>query len=302
MDPQVEQVRRFNRLVTRRVGALDESYLKRGRPLSEARLIHEIGVAGADARSLRLRLGLDSGYLSRLLQSLKAQRLVELGRGAADGRLRRVRLTRAGRAERAAYDRLSDKLAASMLAPLDARERGRLTAAMGEVERLIKAAAIEVAVEPPDGADGRASLSAYFGELVARFEGGYDPARDNTAPDENMRPPDGVFLVARLDGQAVGCGGLKRVGEAAGEIKRVWTAPHARGLGVARRIVRKLEAEARRMGLTTVRLDTNKALTEAQALYRSEGYREVPRFNDNPYAHCWFEKTLADHPLAPLSN
>ena len=161
---------------------------------------------------------------------------------------------------------------------------------------------VEVELEPPDSADARACLSAYFRELSVRFEGGYDPDRDNTAPDGDMQPPSGAFVVARLDGQAVGCGGLKRVGETAGEIKRVWTAPHARGLGVARRIVRRLEAEARRMGLATVRLDTNKALTEAHALYRSEGYREVARFNDNPYAHHWFEKTLADHPLAPLSN
>jgi len=294
MDPQIEQVRRFNRLVTQRVGALDESYLRRGRPLSEARLLYEIGPEGADARSLRLKLGLDSGYLSRLLQSLKAQGLVEIGKDKADGRLRRVRLTRSGRAERAAYDRLSDKLAAARLAPLDARKREHLMAAMGEVERLLKAASIEVAVEPPDSADARTCLSVYFRELAARFEGGYDPSKDNTAPDGDMRPPNGAFVVARLDGQALGCGGLKRVGETAGEIKRVWTAPHARGLGVARRVVRRLEAEGRRMGIRTVRLDTNKALIEAHALYRGEGYREVARFNDNPYAHRWFEKTVAD--------
>jgi len=154
-------------------------------------------------------------------------------------------------------------------------------------------ARVAVAVEPPDSADARACLTAYFRELEARFEGGYDPLQDNSAPDENMRPPSGVFVVARLDGRPVGCGGLKRVDQATAEIKRVWTARHARGLGVARRIVRRLEAEAGKMGLMTVRLDTNRALTEAHAFYRSEGYREVPRFSDNPYAHHWFEKRLA---------
>ena len=72
----------------------------------------------------------------------------------------------------------------------------------------------------------------------------------------------------------------------------MWTAPSARGLGVARRTLRRLEGSAREAGLTTLRLDTNKALTEAHALYRKEGYREVGRFNDNPYAHHWFEKRL----------
>ena len=74
----VQQVRRFNRLVTQRVGALDDSYLSRGRPLAEARLIFETGAHGADARALRGALGLDSGYLSRLLRSLKAQGLIAL--------------------------------------------------------------------------------------------------------------------------------------------------------------------------------------------------------------------------------
>ena len=293
MDPHLEQVRRFNRLLTQRVGALDESYLRRGRPLGEARLLYEIGPNGADARSLRARLGLDSGYLSRLLRSLEAQGLVEVDQDAADGRRRRARLTGSGRAERAAYDRLSNKLAASWLAPLDKRERERLIVAMGEIERLLKAASIAVNVEAPDSADARACLSAYFHELAERFEGGYDPSKDNTAPDQDMRAPNGAFVLARLDGAAVGCGGLKRVSDQIGEIKRVWAAPQARGIGVGRRIVRKLEAEALSIGLIAVRLDTNKALAEAHALYRSEGYRDAPRFNDNPYAHHWFEKTLA---------
>ena len=107
-----------------------------------------------------------------------------------------------------------------------------------------------------------------------------------------MTPPSGLFVIARLDGEAVGCGGFKRVDKATGEIKRVWTAPSARGMGVARRMLRTLEAAAREAGVKTLRLDTNRALTEAHALYRSEGYREIARFNDNPYAHHWFEKRL----------
>jgi GNAT superfamily N-acetyltransferase len=82
------------------------------------------------------------------------------------------------------------------------------------------------------------------------------------------------------------------VDTAIAEIKRVWTAPSARGLGVARRMLRALEAAAREAGVNTLRLDTNRALTEAHALYRSEGYHEIARFNDNPYAHHWFEKGL----------
>src|ERR1700749_2020573 len=110
---QIAQVRRFNRLVTQRVGALDDSYLRRGRPLGEARLIFETGRLGADVRSLRTRLGLDSGYLSRLFTSLEQQQLVAVQKQPGDGRVRRVTLTRKGRAELAKYDGLSDELATS---------------------------------------------------------------------------------------------------------------------------------------------------------------------------------------------
>ena len=291
-ESQVQQIRRFNRALTQRVGALEVDYLRRGRPLAEARLLFEIGADGADVRLLRSKLKLDSGYLSRLLQSLATQGVIVVATAAADGRRRHVSLTRKGSAECAAYDRLSDKLAASMLAPLDAAQRGRLLAAMGEVERLIRAALVVVATEAPDSADARRCLDAYFGELAARFEGGFYAAVDDSARVADMTPPSGLFVIARLDGDAIGCGGLKGVDKATGEIKRVWTAPSARGMGVARRVLRTLEAAAREARLKTLRLDTNRALSEAHALYRSEGYREVARFSDNPYADHWFEKPL----------
>jgi DNA-binding MarR family transcriptional regulator/GNAT superfamily N-acetyltransferase len=289
---QIQRVRRFNRLVTQRIGALQDGYLSRGRPLGEARLIFEIGVDGADASSLRGRLGLDSGYLSRLLRSLDAQGLVTVERKAGDARRRSVALTRKGREELSSYEKLSDELAASILEPLDPARRDRLMLAMGEVERLLRSASVEIVAVAAGDAEARWCLDEYFGELASRFEEGFDPSRDKAGEMNEMTPPAGVFMLARLEGDPVGCGGLKRIDETTGEIKRVWTAPSARGLGVARRIVRRLEAAARDMGLKRVRLDTNRALTEAQALYRTEGYREVARFGDNPYAHHWFAKEL----------
>jgi len=102
----------------------------------------------------------------------------------------------------------------------------------------------------------------------------------------------GLFVVARLDGAPVGCGALKMTEGGVGEIKRMWTDVEARGLGIARRILRKLESEAMALGLERLRLETNRTLVEAQSLYRSAGYVEVARFNDEPYAHHWFEKRL----------
>jgi len=295
---QIEQVRRFNRLVTQRVGALEQSYLRRGRPLGEARLIFETPAEGAELRALRNRLGLDSGYLSRLLRSLEAQglitveSLVTVEGESADRRRRRAQLTSEGRAELAAYDRLSDELAGSMLAPLSAHERERLLAAMAEIERLIRAAAIEIRVVSPNSAAARRCLAAYFRELAARFKGGFNPSEGDTAPEQEMTPPNGFFVLARIDSRPVGCGGLRRIDQRIGEIKRMWTAPEARGQGVARRVLHELEALARDAGIDTLRLDTNRVLAEAQAMYRREGYCEIARYNDNPYAHHWFERNL----------
>src|SRR5579859_7614579 len=100
-DPAVEQVRRFNRVVTERVGALNDRFLGGPRPLGEARLLWEVGLRGCEVRLLRSRLSLDSGYLSRLLRSLEATGLIKVAAGAGDQRVRVARLTAAGRRERA---------------------------------------------------------------------------------------------------------------------------------------------------------------------------------------------------------
>ena len=289
---QIRLVRRFNRAVTQRVGALEDGYLSLGRPLGQARVLFETGPDGVDVAVLRARLGLDSGYLSRLLRSLEAQGLIALDRQPGDGRQRRAHLTPAGMAEFSKYEALSDQLAASMLAPLDAGRRDRMVRAMGEVERLLLVSEADLRVEDPSGDDARMCLEAYFRELADRFDTGFDPARSNPARAEEMIPPSGWFVVARLEGRPVGCGALKRLSDKTGEIKRMWTANAARGRGVARQVLRRLEAIAREAGLTTLRLETNRTLTEAQKLYRREGYAEVAAFNDEPYAHHWFEKRL----------
>jgi DNA-binding MarR family transcriptional regulator/N-acetylglutamate synthase-like GNAT family acetyltransferase len=296
-ERQIEQVRRFNRIVTQHVGALEDSYLRRGRPLGEARLLHEIGPDGIDVRALRDRLKLDSGYASRLLRSLEVQGLVNTRVRTGDARVRRVVLTPKGHSERATYDSLSDALAASFLSPLDPVQRERLVNAMAEVERLLRAGAVELCPERPDSAAARSCLEQYFRELAERFEVGFDPARSNPASIEEMTPPAGVFIIARLDGHPVGCGALKVGDGITGEIKRMWTSPSARGLGIARKVLRLLEEKARDAGLARLHLETNRTLTEAQALYRQEGYREVAPFNNEPYAHHWFEKRLGSNSL-----
>ena len=289
-ETQIRQVRNFNRAVTQRIGVLSDDYLGRGRPLGESRLLFEIGRSGADLRDLRARLSLDSGYLSRMLRSLEAQGLVSSQRAADDGRVRRAVLTRKGAREFDALDRHSQDFATSLLTSLSPAQRERMIAAMAEVERLMRASAVTIEPADPASADARMCIEAYFRELEERFETGFDPARTVSANPEELVPPAGLFLIARLDGRPVGCGGLKVTGRKRGEIKRMWVAPDARGLGIAQRLLDAIEEHAMRMGLDTLQLDTNRALREAQALYTRNGYREISRYNDNPYADHWFEK------------
>jgi DNA-binding MarR family transcriptional regulator len=287
----IAQVRRFNRTVTQRVGALDDSYLARDRPLGECRLLWEIG-DGCDVRDLRARLDLDSGYLSRLLGRLQADGLVTVEPGAADRRLRTARLTDAGRRERAELDRRSDELAEALLAPLSEHRRERLVAAMAEVERLLTASLVRVEEVDPEDPRARYCLERYMAEIDARFAAGFDPGRSLPAEPEAFRAPAGAMLLATLQGEPVGCGAIKLDWGAPPYIKRMWVSPSARGLGLGRRLLGELEARAAATGAPVVQLETNGTLTEAIALYRAAGYREVPAFNAEPYAHHWFEKAL----------
>jgi DNA-binding MarR family transcriptional regulator len=292
-DPTtIATVRSFNRTVTQRIGVLEDRYLARDRPLGASRVLWEVGDDGTDARTLRQRLGLDSGYLSRLLRSLEAEGLVRTTPSPADQRVRSVRLTEAGRAERVLLDGRSDELAESILDPLDGPRRERLVEAMATVERLLTAGAVEVAAEEPTSDDARRCSAAYYAELDERFEGGFDPGTSHVAQVDELTPPGGVLLLARLHGRPVGCGGLRLADHGAPEIKRMWIDDGVRGLGVGRRLLASLEDEARQRGHRVVRLETNRSLTEAIALYRSAGYDEVEDFNGEPYADHWFEKHL----------
>jgi DNA-binding MarR family transcriptional regulator/GNAT superfamily N-acetyltransferase len=289
---QISRVRRFNRLVTQRIGALSEQFLGRDRSLGESRVLHEIGLGGADLRDVRDRLGLDSGYLSRLLRSLEGKGLIRVHPLPQDRRVRRAELTPAGVAEYQAQDRLSDEGAAALLEPLSERQRARLLEAMAEVETLLRAAGVRIEPVHPADPAARGCVAQYFAELDRRFEHGFDPGSSLPLDGDEMVPPRGVFLVGALDGEPVACGGVKTTAPGTGYVKRMWVADTARGLGLGRRMLHAIEAHARTLGFTRLQLETNRALGEAIALYRASGYREVAPFNDEPYAHHWFEKEL----------
>ncbi|MGN6563139.1 MAG: GNAT family N-acetyltransferase, partial [Thermomicrobiales bacterium] len=113
-----------------------------------------------------------------------------------------------------------------------------------------------------------------------------------SASAAELTPPAGLLLIAHLREDPIGCGALKFHANAPAELKRMWVAPQMRGVGLGQRLLNELERHAIAAGVATLRLETNRALTAAIDLYRRSGYQEVAAFNNEPYAHHWFEKHL----------
>jgi DNA-binding MarR family transcriptional regulator/GNAT superfamily N-acetyltransferase len=290
----IARVRRFNRAVTSEVGALDTSFLGRGRSLGAARVLNAIGHGHTDVAALRDYLGLDSGLMSRLLRGLEEEGLIKTAANADDARRRIARLTARGRREFDAYEALSDAQAEAMIARHPRRDE--LLAAMDLIASALTRARVTVEEMDPRCADARYCLGEYYAELARRFENGFDVSLSRDPDAKDMIRPRGAFLVAMSDGVPLGCVGLKGTGGDMAEVKRLWVAPSARGLGLAKRLMEATEAAARDLAIKMLRLDTNRALPEAIALYRNSGWTEIDRFNDDPYPDFFFEKVLGAAP------
>jgi DNA-binding MarR family transcriptional regulator/GNAT superfamily N-acetyltransferase len=288
-------LRRFNRAWSQRVGVLDESFLGSGRPIGPSRLLFELGPASVSVRQLRDRTGLDSGYVSRLLRRLEREGLVRTEVDPGDARRRLVSLTAEGRLARQDLDDRSERLARDLVAPLSDGQRSRLAEALDSADRLLRAATIVIAPDDPESVSAQLALTSYYDELARRFDDGFDPGEESF---DAFRPPEGAMLLAMSDGEPVACGCVQRLDDRTAEIKRMWVHPGWRGAGLGGRMLRALEQAAADHGRAVVRLDTNRVLTDAVSMYRRAGYTEIPRYNDNPYAHHWFEKSLAHAPTS----
>lgn len=134
----------------------------------------------------------------------------------------------------------------------------------------------------------RAELAGVYDDLDL------DAADMPKAGPAELGPPGGTFLVGFDDaGRAVCCGGVKRLEDGTCEIKRMYVVPQARGRGVARELLRRLEDAARRLGYDVVRLDTGPRQPSAERMYREAGYRPIGNFNGNPVASFFGEKRLS---------
>lgn len=145
--------------------------------------------------------------------------------------------------------------------------------------------------KPVTDATAHALLTEYFAYRAASFPSpaGYVTTFPSAA---QFREPEGAFLVVEVDGENVGCGGIRSLGAGRFEVKHLWLQPSVQGRGLGRVLLAELERRARLLGATELVLDTNASLEAAGGLYRSSGYIDIEPYNDNPNATNWYLKTL----------
>lgn len=291
MLDQIARLRRFNRVVTREIGALDTSYLGRGRPLGAVRVLNLVKPEGTDLTVLRTALELDTALLSRLLRGLEAEGLVTLATDPEDRRRRIASLTPAGQVEMGSYNKLGHAKAAQVLARAGNRA-DEVVAAMDLIASVMLRDEVELRDADPDGAAAQHLLASYFQYLSATVPGvTADMFTLPLADAPLLRAPQGAFVIAWSDDLPVGCVSFRPHSPGVAEAKRLWIDPVARGQGLARRLMRAIESRARDAGYSRILLDTNSALTDAIALYRSLGWVETAPYTGFP-ADTWLAKPL----------
>jgi DNA-binding MarR family transcriptional regulator/GNAT superfamily N-acetyltransferase len=292
-DPRVDVVRRFNRFYTRRIGALRAGLLDSPFSLTEARLLYELAHRDRPtAAELARDLGVDAGYLSRMLRALERRRLISRERSRADARQSLLGLTAEGRRTFATLDTRSSAEVRAMLGRLSDAGQRRLVGAMRDVEQLLDAAPRPQAPyllrphRPGDmgwvvhrhgalyaqeyGWDER--FEALVAKIVARFIERFDPKRERC-------------WMAERDGEIVGSVFLVSKSPTVAQLRMLYVEPHARGLGIGKRLVDECERFAREQGYRRIVLWTNSILHAARHIYEAAGYRLVAEKPHHSFGH-----------------
>lgn len=281
-DPRVEAVRRFNRLYTRRIGALQAGHLDTPFSLTEARVLYELATREEPTLSaLAKELQLDAGYLSRLLRSLERRALVARRRAAGDGRRQLLRLTGKGARAFSALEGRTREEVGAMLKALPGQDQARLLSALGTAETVLGARPGALRLRPHRPGDigwviqrhgelyGEeygydARFEALVAEIAARFVNRFDARRERC-------------WIAERDGVRLGAVFLVRKSAATAQLRLLLVEPAARGIGLGKRLVDECVAFAREAGYRKLVLWTQSELAAARGIYQKAGFRLVGR-------------------------
>ncbi|MGH7655573.1 MAG: bifunctional helix-turn-helix transcriptional regulator/GNAT family N-acetyltransferase [Gemmatimonadaceae bacterium] len=284
---RIAAVRRFSRFYTRKIGVLDQRFLKSSFSLSEGRVLYELAHRrGLTARDLGEWLGMDAGYLSRMLKGFAKRGLVRRTRSTADGRERYLELTPAGRRAFTPLDRRSHADVGAMLGLLRGDQQQRLVEAMGAIESLFgtdEAPALPAHTgytlrDPRPGDIGwiihrqevlyhaeygwNEEYGALIAGILSRFVTDFDPKTEKC-------------WIAEHDGQIAGSVFVVKKSKTKAQLRLLYVEPSARGLGIGRRLVDECVRFARAKKYRTMTLWTNDVLVSARRIYEAAGFRLV---------------------------
>jgi DNA-binding MarR family transcriptional regulator/ribosomal protein S18 acetylase RimI-like enzyme len=296
----VDAVRRYNRLYTRKIGVLDEGFLKSPFSLTETRVLYELARRGETTATLvGEELGLNPGYLSRILRRFQEKRLVERKRSEKDGRQSLLTLTHRGRAAFARLEEESKRQVGAMLDPLSDADRRALVGAMEGIQRLLGSGAHSGApylLRPPEPGDLGWVVQRH-GALYAR-EYGYDETFEALVAEtvakfvQNFAPGKERAWIAEREGENVGSVFLVRDTDETAKLRLLLVEPKARGLGIGKRLVDECLRFARTRGYKKIKLWTQDELHAARGIYEDAGFRVVERephrsFGKDLVAEIW---------------
>jgi DNA-binding MarR family transcriptional regulator/N-acetylglutamate synthase-like GNAT family acetyltransferase len=299
---RVDQVRRFNRLYTRRIGVLEEGYLDSPYSLAEVRVLYELAHhPGATASDLARDLDLDPGYLSRILRRFDTRGLVDRQKSTRDGRESHLRLTDAGQDTFQPLESGAREQIAGLLEQLSDPEQQRLVRAMAQIERLLDP-------QPPGSSTPAYTLrhvsrSGDFGWVVERHGALYHQEYDWDVTFEALvagivakfidqfDPERERVWIAEREGERVGCVFLVRSSRRVAKLRLFLVEPDARGLGIGRDLVRELLAFARSAGYYTVKLWTQSNLLAARHIYAQTGFNLIASEPNSAFGHDLVSET-----------
>jgi DNA-binding MarR family transcriptional regulator/GNAT superfamily N-acetyltransferase len=289
---QISALREFNRFYTARLGLLRKRHLDGEYSLTEARILYEIGThAGITARNLCAILELDPGYMSRLLGSLTRRKLIRQTPSELDGREKHLALTSSGARSVAQLNEQSDRHISGILATVREADRNALVDSLTRAHKIL--------IQHPEPEVTISRLTAASNPALQILEEYYEAVhvirRDRPGDLQTLlAEPSSAMWLASLDHEVVGCVVLRNLPSIpyAGECKRLYVRPSARGRRIATLLLDALEEHARDLKLDWIYLDTYHDLKPAIALYEQRGYQPCDRYNDNPQATLFMRKSL----------
>jgi len=284
---RIEAVRHFNRFYTKRIGVLDESFLRSAFSLAEGRVLYEIArLENPSASAVARNLGLDAGYLSRILRDFARRGFVDRKRSATDGRQSLLALTPRGRKALAPLDRRADEEVGAMLRSLSAKDQARFMSAMDTIENLLGDQAREKPArnaryllrfhQPGDMGwvvhrhgvlyaeehHYNEQFEALVASIVAEFIQNFDANHERC-------------WIAERDGEIVGSVFLVKKSATVAKLRLLLVEPKARGLGIGRRLVDECVSFARQAGYKKITLWTQSHLGAARRIYKDAGFHLV---------------------------